>query len=283
MLVREYKVHGKKDLNNIIDLLEVRLEFSNNKLLRRYVDEVRLLNGDRLLIITSNDNGEDGIYSILEITSKCKIHLHKFDKLIELDLYCMNRWWLNVNSFNFKDVDINVGRCLYPVILIGNRIKEVYNTVNRFIFKLFETRMSIDIDSIKAYDSPYVRYVNKSIAEMTVSVTANEDISNIYKLDDNQYLIKTGKNLYKEMVVIDGDIYISIHEVDCEDKVIIKYTRSMSSILDTVVGKVVDVTYDIGYMFRKELNVNEPISQYDINKIKCTDVIYGISKFKRKG
>lgn len=40
MLVREYKVHGKKDLNNIIDLLEVRLEFSNNKLLRRYVDEV---------------------------------------------------------------------------------------------------------------------------------------------------------------------------------------------------------------------------------------------------
>lgn len=277
MLVREYKVHGKKDLNNIIDLLEVRLQVSNDKFKYRYVDIIQLITGSRLVIITTIDDN-DGVYSLIEITTDKIINLHKFNSLLEMDVYVLNRFWIDLNSHNFIDTPVR-NHIRYDVSYIRGLIKKAYRESNGWWNRLLETREDIDLSDIKCYDSPYIRYGNVNKANEELKELCNSDISNIYKIDNTKFLVKVGNDSFKYAVYVDGDLYIGMYDFKLSSRWVSKYLVDAHSVIGGVIGKTVDQAFKIADMYRDMNMCNSDVIAYDMRDGRYSDLLNGNLKF----
>ena len=277
MIVREYKVLGNGDLNNIIDLLEVRLQVSNDKFKYRYVDTIQLITGSRLVIITTIDN-DYGDYGILEITTDNIIYLHKFISLLEMDVYVLNRFWINLNSHNFIDTPVR-NHIKYDVSYIRGLIKKAYRESNGWWNRILETREDIDLSDVKYYDSPYIRYGNKIKANGELKELCNSDISNIYKIDNNKFLVKVDNDSFKYAVYVDGDLYVGMYDFKLSSRWVSKYLVDAHSVIGGVIGKTVDQAFKIADMYRDMNMCNSDVIAYDMRDDRYSDLLNGNLKF----
>lgn len=277
MLVREYKVLGNGDLNNIIDLLEVRLQVSNDKFKYRYVDTIQLITGSRLVIITTIDN-DYGDYGILEITTDKVINLYKFNSLLEMDVYVLNRFWINLNSHNFIDTPVR-NHIKYDVSYIRGLIKKAYRESNGWWNRILETREDIDLSDVKYYDSPYIRYGNIIKANGELKELCNSDISNMYKIDNNKFLVKVDNDSFKYAVYVDGDLYVGMYDFKLSSRWVSKYLVDAHSVIGGVIGKTVDQAFKIADMYRDMNMCNSDVIAYDMRDDRYSDLLNGNLKF----
>ena len=281
MLVREYKVLGNGDLNNIIDLLEVRLQVSNDKFKYRYVDTIQLITGSRLVIITTIDN-DYGVYSLIEITTDKVINLCKFNSLLEMDVYVLNRFWINLNSHNFIDTPVR-NHIKYDVSYIRGLIKKAYRESNGWWNRILETREDIDLSDVKYYDSPYIRYGNIIKANGELKELCNSDISNIYKIDNNKFLVKVDNDSFKYAVYVDGDLYVGMYDFKLDDEFVKRLLVDARSLLKGVFNKALDKAYGIADEYRS-IMIHQTdtsfIMSYDNSKVVYNKLTNGSLKFK---
>lgn len=277
MIVREYKVLGKKDLDNIIDLLEVRLRVSNDKFKYRYIDTIHLITGSRLVVITTIDN-DNGVYGILEITTNNIIYLHKFNSLLEMDVYVLNRFWINLNSYNFIDNPLR-DHVRYDISYLRGIIKKAYRETNGWWNRIFETREDIDLSDIKCYDSPYIRYGNVIKANGELKELCNSDITNIYKIDNDKFLVKVDNDSFKYAVYIDGDLYIGMYDFKLSSRWVNKYLVDAHSVIGGIIGKTIDQAFKIADMYRNMCMCNDSVIAYDMRDNRYSDLLNGNLKF----
>lgn len=275
MIVREYKVLGKKDLDNIIDLLEVRLQVSNDKFKYRYIDTIHLITGSRLVVITTIDNG---VYGILEITTDNIIYLHNFSSLLEMDVYVLNRFWINLNSYNFIDTPVR-DHVRYDISYLRGIIKKAYRETNGWWNRIFETREDIDLSDIKCYDSPYIRYGNTIKANGELKELCNSDITNIYKIDNDKFLVKVDNDSFKYAVYIDGDLYIGMSDFKLSSRWVNKYLVDAHSVIGGIIGKTIDQAFKIADMYKDMNMCNDDVIAYDMRDDRYSDLLNGNLKF----
>lgn len=277
MIVREYKVLSKKDLDNNIDLLEVRLQVSNDKFKYRYIDTIHLITGSRLVVVTSIDN-DNGVYGILEITTNNIIYLHKFNSLLEMDVYVLNRFWINLNSYNFIDTPVR-NHVRYDISYLRGIIKKAYRETNGWWNRIFETREDIDLSDIKCYDSPYIRWGNVIKANGELNELCNSDITNIYKIDNDKFLVKVDNDSFKYAVYIDGDLYIGMYDFRLSSRWVNKYLVDAHSVIGGIIGKTIDQAFKIADMY-KDINMcNDDVIAYDMRDNRYSDLLNGNLKF----
>lgn len=275
MLVREYKVVDKKDLEEVLDLIEMKLHIRDSKFKYRYIHTIQLITGSRLITIS-------GRCDLLEITTDKTITIYQFKSMLELDLYVLNRFWINLNSFNTSDMPIIIRR-KYDVVYARSIIKKVYLNCNSWWNKIFETREDLDLSNIKCYDSPYIRCVNDYKANIEIKELTSYDISKIFKIDNNKFIINVGKNKYKYAVYIDGDLYIGMYHFKLDDEFVKRLLVDARSLLKGVFNKALDKAYGIADEYRC-IMIHQTdtlfIMSYDNSKVVYNKLMNGSLKFK---
>lgn len=281
MLLKEYHVgNGQGLLKDVLDLIDNKLQICNIKYKFRHVEVIRLINGNRVIVVNTLSKGI-GLFYLLEITTDKVIKIYKFETLIDLDVYVLNRFWLNLNSYNFTD---NVVKDVvsWDVSLIRNIIKKCYRQSNSCIYKFLEDREDIDLKNVEYYDSPYVRYGNIEKANRVLLELTKRDISKIYKVDDNKYLIHVDIDRYNYAVIINGDLYVSMFDFRLSSKFVNKYLNNIVDVLNTVINKSVDNVFNISTDY-SNINVNKETSVGCIyNYINFSSLINGELNFSVK-